>query len=65
MVLVNRTLDLGVGVPVPSEVEWKIDNQVVRDLDGGVEVEDALEVLHEKVNSAGMTTKSVAKSVSE
>ena len=41
--LVNKTLDLDVGVPVPEEVEWKIDIQVVRDLDGVAEVVDALE----------------------
>ena len=62
--LVNKTLDLDVGVPVPEEVEWKIDIQVVRDLDGVVEVVDALEVLQEKVNLAEMTTKSAAKNAS-
>ena len=42
-------------------MDWKIDIQVVRDLDGIVEVVDALEVLQEKVNLAAMTTKSAAK----
>ena len=42
-------------------MDWKIDIQVVRDLDGIVEVVDALEVLQEKVNLAEMTTKSAAK----
>ena len=42
-------------------MEWKIDIQVVRDLDGIVEVVDALEVLQKKVNLAEMTTKSAAK----
>ena len=51
-------------MPVPEEVEWKIDIQVVRDLDGVVEVVDALEVLQEKVNLAEMTTKSAAKNAS-
>ena len=62
--LVNKTLDLDVGIPVPREVEWKIDIQVVRDLDGVAEVVDALEVLQEKVSLAGMTTKSAAKNAS-
>ena len=62
--LVNKTLDLDVGVPVPREVEWKIDIQVVRDLDGVAEVVDALEVLQEEVSLAGMTTKSAAKNAS-
>ena len=56
--LVNRTSDLGVGLPVPGEVEWKIDIPVVHDLDEVVEVVDALEVLQKKVNLAGMTTTS-------
>ena len=62
--LANKTLDLDVGIPVPREVEWKIDIQVVRDLDGVVEVVDALEVLQEKVNLAEMTTKSAVKNAS-
>ena len=61
---VNRTLDPGVGLPVPEEVEWKIGIQVVRDLDGVVEVVDALEVLQKKVNLAGKTTKSAVKNAS-
>ena len=51
-------------MPVPEEVEWKIDIQVVRDLDGVVEVVDALEVLQKKVNLAGKTTKSAVKNAS-
>ena len=62
--LVNKTLDLDVGLPVPEEVEWRIGIQVVRDLDGVVEVVDALEVLQEKVNLAEMTTKSAVKNAS-
>ena len=62
--LVNKPLDLDVGIPVPREVEWKIDIQVVRDLDGVVEVVDALEVLLERVSLAEMTTKSAAKNAS-
>ena len=62
--LVNKPWDLDVGVPVPEEVEWKIDIQVVRDLDGVVEVVDALEVLQEKVNLAEMTTKSAVRNAS-
>ena len=61
---VDKTLDLDVGIQVQGEVEWKIDIQVVRDLDGVAEVVDALEVLQEKVSLAGMTTKSAAKNAS-
>ena len=61
---VNRTLDQGVELPVPEEVEWKIGMQVVRGLGGVVEVVDALEVLQKKVNLAGKTTKSAVKNAS-
>ena len=63
--LVDKTLDLDVGIQVQGEVEWKIDIQVVHDLDGVAEVVDALEVLQEKVSLAGMTTKSAAKNAFE
>ena len=43
--LVNKMLDLDVGLPVPKEVDWKTGIHGVRDLDGVVEVVDALEIL--------------------
>ena len=61
---VNRTLDQGVVLPVPEEVEWRIGIQVVRDLGGAVEVVDALEVLQKTVNLAGKATKSAVKNAS-
>ena len=61
--LVNKTLDLDVGVPVPREVEWKIDIQVVRDLDGVAEVVDAQEVHQEIVVLMESTRKSAGMNV--